>query len=248
MPPSVPAQRARSSAGKSFVRGASNSSFASFVKSSGGRRFGTRSGHVTANWIGKHMSVALSCASTELSTNSTIEWMMLCGCTITSTRAISTSKSQRASIISRPLLKRVAESIVIFAPMTHVGCFSACARVTFSKSAAGHVRNGPPLAVKMMRRTCSGLRPSMHWKIALCSLSTGSTCTPFLRAAVITASPAITRISLLATAMSLPASIAASAGRRPAVPTMEMSTMSASGIVASSHRPSSPTRSGISDF
>ena len=69
----VPAQRARSSAGKSAVRGASNSSFESLVKSSGGRRFGTRSGQVTANWIGKHMSVALSCASTELSTNSTIE-------------------------------------------------------------------------------------------------------------------------------------------------------------------------------
>ena len=63
------------------------------------------------------MSVALICASTELSTNSTIEWMMLCGCTTTSTRAISTSKSHRASIISRPLLKSVAESIVIFDPM-----------------------------------------------------------------------------------------------------------------------------------
>ena len=39
------------------MRGASNSSFASVAKSSGGRRFGTRSGQVTANWIGKHMSV-----------------------------------------------------------------------------------------------------------------------------------------------------------------------------------------------
>ena len=41
--------------------------------------------------------------------------------------------------------------------------------------------------------------------MALCSLSTGSTCTPLARAAVMTASPAMTRISLLATAMSLPA-------------------------------------------
>ena len=52
--------------------------------------------------------------------------------------------------------------------------------------------------------------------MALCSLSTGRTFTPLRRAAPITASPAMTRISLLATAMSLPASIAASAGREPA--------------------------------
>jgi hypothetical protein len=37
------------------------------------------------------MSVTESCASTELSMNSTIEWMIDCGCTMTSTRGISTS-------------------------------------------------------------------------------------------------------------------------------------------------------------
>ncbi len=82
--------------------------------------------------------------------------------------------------------------------------------------------------------------------MALCSLSTGRTFTPFRRAAFITASPAMTRISLLATAMSFPASIAASAGRKPPVPTIAMSTMSASGSVASStsarRRPSPETR------
>ena len=51
--------------------------------------------------------------------------------------SIGTSKSQRASIISRPLLKSVAESMVIFAPMSQVGCFSACARVTSAKSVRG---------------------------------------------------------------------------------------------------------------
>ena len=91
---------------------------------------GTRSGHVTAYWMGKHMSEWESCASTEPSTNSTIEWTMLCGWTTTSTRAISTSKSQRASIISSPLLNSVAESMVIFSPMFQVGCRSACSRVT----------------------------------------------------------------------------------------------------------------------
>ena len=50
----------------------------------------------------------------------------------------------------------------------------------------------------------------------------------------------MTRISLLAMARSFPASMAASAGRSPAVPTMEISTMSASGSCARRHRPSSP--------
>jgi hypothetical protein len=61
-------------------------------------------------------------------------------------------------------------------------------------------------------------------------------------ASLITVSPAMTRISLDATAMSLPARIAASAGCNPAVPTMAMSTMSASGCVASFNQ---PFRTGI---
>ena len=103
--------------------------------------------------MGKHMSVVESCASTELSMNSTMECTMDCGWTMTSTRAISTSKSQRASIISRPLLKSVAESMVIFAPIVQVGCFSACSTVTLASCAAGIWRNGPPLAVRISLRT-----------------------------------------------------------------------------------------------
>ena len=49
----------------------------------------------------------------------------------------------------------------------------------------------------------------------------------------ITISPAITRISLEATAMSLPARMAASAGCNPAVPTIAIKTISAEGSVAS---------------
>ena len=56
--------------------------------------------------------------------------------------------------------------------------------------------------------------------------------TPCSRASLMTISPAMTRISLDATAMSLPARMAASAGCRPAVPTMAISTMSAAGRVA----------------
>ena len=84
--------------------------------------------------------------------------------------------------------------------------------------------------------------PSRHWKMALCSLSTGRTRRPDRFAVAMTSSPAMTRISLLATARSLPDSSAFSAGRRPAVPTMAMRTMSASGREASSSSPRPPWR------
>src|SRR5207247_418135 len=52
--------------------------------------------------------------------------------------------SQCASIVSKPLLNRVAESIVIFGPMLHVGCFHAFSGVPESKSRRGFPRTGPP--------------------------------------------------------------------------------------------------------
>ena len=64
----------------------------------------------------------------------------------------------------------------------------------------------------MMRLSEARPRPSRHWKIALCSLSTGSRRTPRSRAAPVTTSPATTSTSLLAKAISLPALIAASVG------------------------------------
>ena len=176
----------------------------------------------------------------EPSTNSTIECTTLCGWTMTSTCGIGMLNSQRASIISRPLLNMVAESMVILRPITHEGCFNACSTVMPAKSSRGVCRNGPPEAVRIRRRTDSVGRPSRHWKIAECSLSTGSTFTPCLRASAMTISPAMTRISLEATAISFPARIAASAGCNPAVPTMAISTMSALGSVANSIKPFSP--------
>ena len=186
------------------------------------------------------MSGVDNCAIIEPSRNSTIECTTLCGCTTTATRSISMSNNQRASIISSPLLKSVAESMVILRPMTHDGCLSARSTVMFLKSSLGVVRNGPPDAVSQSLRTeCEGLS-SRHWKIAECSLSTASTRTPCLFASLITISPAMTRISFDATAMSLPARIAARAGCNPAVPTIAISTMSASGNVASRINPSAP--------
>src|SRR5580693_1674242 len=106
--------------------------------------------------MGRHMSGVDSCATTEPSTNSTIEWTTLCGCTTTVTRAISMSNNHRASIISNALLNSVAESIVIFFPMTQDGCLSAHSTViseNFSFGQSFLSRNGPPLAVSQSWRT-----------------------------------------------------------------------------------------------
>ena len=110
-----------------------------------------RRGHVSAYWIGKHMSVRLSWARMEPSVNSTIECTMLCGWMTTSMRSMPMPKSHCASIISSPLLKSVAESMVIFGPISHVGCRSAAASVTWAIWSDGSVRNGPPDAVRMSR-------------------------------------------------------------------------------------------------
>ena len=63
-----------------------------------------------------------------------------------------TPNSQCASITSRPLFISVAESMVIFRPIRHVGCCSASAAVTSASSDADRPRNGPPDAVRMSRR------------------------------------------------------------------------------------------------
>ena len=66
-------------------------------------------------------------------------------------------RSRCASISSRPLLARVAESIVIFGPMFHVGWASASAGVTSASSSAERPRNGPPEAVSTSESTDSVL-------------------------------------------------------------------------------------------
>ena len=58
---------------------------------------------------------------------------------------------------SRPLFIIEAESMVIFWPMLQFGCFSACASVACSMSAAAQVRNGPPEAVMITRTSSSRL-------------------------------------------------------------------------------------------
>ena len=154
------------------------------------------------------MSVTPSWASTVPSTSSTIEWTIDWGWTRTSIFEAATPKSQRASITSRPLFMRVAESIVIFGPMRQVGCASASSRVIVSKVSRARSRKGPPEAVRMSRRTSSGRRPSRHSCSAQCSESMGRSRAPVSRARASISSPAITSVSLLARATSLPASSA----------------------------------------
>ena len=58
-------------------------------------------------------------------------------------REAGTPNSQRASITSRPLFIRVAESIVILGPMRQVGWASASSRVTCAKLSRGPVAERP---------------------------------------------------------------------------------------------------------
>ena len=92
----------------------------------------------------------------------------------------------------------VAESMVIFAPISHVGCFSASAAVTVAICSFVKRRNGPPDAVSRIFSTSLSPSPTMLWNIAECSLSTGSICTPFSSANRHISSPATTSVSLLA--------------------------------------------------
>src|SRR5215210_3738025 len=152
---------------------------------------------------------------------------------------------------SRPLFIIVAESMVIFGPIFHVGCLSASSGPIFRSSAFSLEKNGPPEAVSRMPSSSSSLRPSRHWKIAECSESTGMR--GFSSARDITHSPPAIRDSLLARATLLPACSAPTVAASPAKPTMPLSTTSAGASESRSAEPgpastlhSSPSRSAAS--
>jgi len=99
----------------------------------------------------------------------------------------------------------VALSMLIFFPMSHTGCRSACSGVTVFRDSSGVVRNGPPDAVRMIRATPSVDPPRRHWCTAECSLSTGRRLPPESRTTSWRSAPAMTRLSLLARATHFPA-------------------------------------------
>ena len=136
----------------------------------------------------------------------------------------------------------VALSTLILAPMSQLGCATACSGVTEDKSST--VRSGPPLAVSVIQRTSSIRPPSRHWKIALCSLSTGRRVAPCFATAAVITSPAETSASLLASAMVPPSSIAAMTGPRPAQPTIAATVIS-TGLAAASQSARLPPAASI---
>src|SRR5664279_627170 len=100
------------------------------------------------------------------STNSTREWIVDCGCTMTCTRPGGMSNKRQASITSNPLFINVAESMVILLPIFQVGWLSACCTVIEANSDLGVFRNGPPEAVSQMRSTSSMRPPRRHWSVS----------------------------------------------------------------------------------
>ena len=196
------------------------------VQSQACATFGTRSGQDIPNAIGKRMSGGEHWASTEPSTNSTIEWTTDCGCTVTSMRSNGMSNKRWASISSSPLLTIVAELVVTTLPITQVGWASAWAGVTSWSCSRDQPRNGPPDAVRINFRTSAAVPPRRHWAKAECSLSTGTIC-PGLAAAVTKRPPTISD-SLLAKAKVLPVFRVAKVGAKPIEPVMPLITTSAS--------------------
>ena len=140
------------------------------------------------------------------STSSTIECTIDCGCTTTSIRSGADVEQPARLDHLEPLVhqrRRVDRDLRPHPPGRVPE--RVVRRDRRAASSAGRSRNGPPDAVRISRRTSPRSRPCRHWWIALCSLSTGSTATPCRRAASITTAPAITRISLFASAIVLPA-------------------------------------------
>ena len=193
-----------------------------------------------AKAMGARMSGRPSWAITEESQNSTIEWTTLWGWPSTSMRSGGMLNNQRASMTSSPLFIMVAESMVIFGPMRQLGWRSASATVTWASFSRGRLRNGPPEAVRIRRRTRERFSPRRAWNMAECSLSTGMIFALRARASRITTSPAVTRVSLLASATRRPAETAASVGAKPAAPTIAETTTSTLSREATSMAPSTP--------
>ena len=127
------------------------------------------------------MSGVPRCASSEPSVRRTSACTIDWGCTTTSMRSYGTPNSRCASITSRPLFIRVAESIVMRAPIAHVGWRSASATEMSASSARERPRNGPPEAVTISDSTASGDSPRSSWCSAECSESTGSSAAPAAR-------------------------------------------------------------------
>src|SRR5258705_9161011 len=139
----------------------------------------------------------------------------------------------------------IAESTEILRPMTQFGCAHASSGVTRYSSARERALKGPPDPVRRILRIpfatdSPATKGGRHWKIALCSLSMGSSIAPPARTVSMNTGPATTSASLFARRSFLPALAAASVARSPAAPTMAAMTQSTPGNEATSTSPASP--------
>mmetsp|Transcript_33644 Transcript_33644/g.43190 ORF Transcript_33644/g.43190 Transcript_33644/m.43190 type:complete len:230 (-) Transcript_33644:252-941(-) len=142
----------------------------------------------------------------------------------------------------------VAESTVILAPISQLGWVRASFTVALCMSSTSQSRKAPPEAVRMIRRRAPGGKPWRDWKMALCSESAGIMVDPYSSSRGRMMGPPAIRVSLLARAISLPPLMASMVGRRPAHPTIPVTTVSASSTAATAQIPSFPAMIvGISD-
>ena len=102
--------------------------------------------------------------------------------------------------------------------MLQFGWATASCGVTSRMSSKARSRNGPPLAVRMIRSIVSTRSRSKHCQIALCSLSTGSKVAPQRATSCMTRLPAQTSTSLLAKATMRPAPDRRQGRRQPGGP------------------------------
>ena len=153
--------------------------------------------------------------------------------------------SQTASISSRPLFIRVAESMVIFAPMFQLGCFRASALVLPRSSSVFVPKKGPPDAVsRILVRLLALSLSCKHWKMAECSLSTGSSLTPCFAHRLCDQMAAGDKALLVGQGQVVAALDGGQAGRQTRrCPPQLFSTTSGPSMAASSFRPSGPVSS-----
>ena len=109
-------------------------------------------------------------------------------------------------------------------------------------------RNGPPEAVRtiLAPALAFSVAPARHWKIALCSLSTGRSSQPEFLTVSIRRRPPQTTLSLLARRRRLPARAAAKVGATPAAPPTACTTTSVSGSSARRETASGPPSTSMS--
>ena len=180
--------------------------------------------------------------------SSTSEWTIDCGCTTTSMAdGAATSNSQCASITSRPLFISVAESMVILRPIRQVGWLSASSGVTAASRSRGQVAERSARRGEDQAPHLAGRAPGAGtggWRCARCRPAARRRRARAPRPS--RGSPAMTSTSLLASAMRLPAAMAASTASSASVPDEAHSTMSTSSRDTSSHRPRAAASPSVS--